>query len=275
MSTHNINVTDLIHSFVAPFDKEFWSGVKALERLIPKDRWQVEKKSVLSKHKIDTDLLMLYDISETDFNREKQNILDQWQKSKQDACDRGTIIHKQLEDSFKGGKQTLEQFGLGGKFEFMNDYSDLDLPRGAYSEFSIRYEDGDFRLNGKVDLLVKDLNDIIVIDFKTNSKINKKAASYNQQTRTTQRMLYPLNKFDNCNFNEYQLQVSTYAWMLTKIKPELKVKELIIYHIDPTTGAGTMYKCDYLKDEVENMILYYRKKLKHEDTMKKMKPLIF
>nr|DAU97083.1 MAG TPA: hypothetical protein [Bacteriophage sp.] len=39
MSTHNINVTDLIHSFVAPFDKEFWSGVKALERLIPKDRW--------------------------------------------------------------------------------------------------------------------------------------------------------------------------------------------------------------------------------------------
>lgn len=62
----------------------------------------------------------------------------------------------------------------------MNYYSDLDLPRGAYSEFSIRYEDGDFRLNGKVDLLVKDLNDIIVIDFKTNSKINKKAASYNQ-----------------------------------------------------------------------------------------------
>ena len=121
MSTHNINVTDLIHSFVAPFDKEFWSGVKALERLIPKDRWQVEKKSVLSKHKIDTDLLMLYDISETDFNREKQNVLDQWQKSKQDACDRGTIIHKQLEDSFKGGKQTLERFGLGGKFEFMNE----------------------------------------------------------------------------------------------------------------------------------------------------------
>lgn len=39
MSTHNINVTDLIHSFVVPFDKEFWSGVKALERLIPKDRW--------------------------------------------------------------------------------------------------------------------------------------------------------------------------------------------------------------------------------------------
>ena len=66
MSTHNINVTDLIHSFVAPFDKEFWSGVKALERLIPKDRWQVEKKSVLCKNKIDTDLVMLYDISERD-----------------------------------------------------------------------------------------------------------------------------------------------------------------------------------------------------------------
>lgn len=39
MPVNNINVTDLIHSFVAPFDKGFWSGVKALEKLIPRDRW--------------------------------------------------------------------------------------------------------------------------------------------------------------------------------------------------------------------------------------------
>lgn len=275
MPVNNINVTDLIHSFVAPFDKEFWSGVKALEKLIPRDRWQVEKKSVLSKHRIDSDLLMMYDISEADFNREKQNVLDQWEKNKQDACDRGTQIHKQLENSFKNGNASLERFGLGGKFEVVNDYSGLDLPRGAYSEYPVSVDCKEFVLKGKIDLLVKDGNDIIIIDFKTNGKINQKAQSYNQQTRTSQRMLYPLNRLDNCNFNEYQLQLSVYAWMLQQVKPGLNVRELIIYHIDPVSGKGTMYKCEYMQHEVQSMLQYYKKKLHVKLQNEKMKPIVF
>lgn len=275
MSINNINVTDLVHSFVAPFDKEFWSGVKALEKLIPRDRWQVEKKSVLSKHKIDNDLLMTYDISEADFNREKQNVLDQWEKNKQDACDRGTQIHRQLENSLKNGNASLERFGLGGKFEVINDYSDLDLPRGAYSEYPISVDCDGFTLKGKIDLLVKDGSDIIIVDFKTNNKINQKASSYNSQTRTSQRMLYPLNKLDNCNFNEYQLQLSVYAWMLQQIKPELSIRELIIYHIDPISQKGTMYKCEYMQHEVQIMLQFYKKKLHMKMQNDKMKPIVF
>ena len=32
-----ISVTTLIHKFTQPFDKDFWSAYKALEKLIPKD----------------------------------------------------------------------------------------------------------------------------------------------------------------------------------------------------------------------------------------------
>lgn len=269
-----VSATGLIHSFVAPFDKEFWSGIKALERLIPKDRWYEEKKSLLASHKIDRDLLLLYDISENDFNREKQLILDEWEKKKKDACDRGTEIHKQLESSFKNGNIRFEQFGLGGKLNLVNDYSDLNLPRGAYSEYPIKWSDGFLTISGQIDLFVKDESDITVIDFKTNDAIKKKSASYSSATKSSQKMLYPLNKYDSCNFNEYQLQVSLYAWMLKQLHPEFNIKRLMLCHIDKF-NKWAIYDCEYLEHDIKNMISYYSRKKKQEIEMNKMKPIIY
>ena len=61
-----ISVTTLIHQFTQPFDKEFWSAYKALEKLIPKDSWAIEKKSLLNSKKFDKSILDVYDISEND-----------------------------------------------------------------------------------------------------------------------------------------------------------------------------------------------------------------
>ena len=43
-----ISVTTLIEKFGQPFNKDFWSAYKALERLIPAESWKVEKKSLLN-----------------------------------------------------------------------------------------------------------------------------------------------------------------------------------------------------------------------------------
>ena len=64
-----ISVTTLIHQFTQPFDKEFWSAYKALEKLIPKDSWGIEKKSLLSTKRFDVSILDLYDISNEEFNK--------------------------------------------------------------------------------------------------------------------------------------------------------------------------------------------------------------
>ena len=93
-----ISVTTLIERFTQPFDENFWSAYKALEILIPAENWKVEKKSLLNTHKIDTELLSLYNISEVDFNRTQQDILDEWDKTNKDSCERGTKIHAQLEN---------------------------------------------------------------------------------------------------------------------------------------------------------------------------------
>ena len=48
-----VSVTTLIHQFTQPFDKEFWSAYKALEKLLNKDAWTIEKKSLLNTKKFD------------------------------------------------------------------------------------------------------------------------------------------------------------------------------------------------------------------------------
>ena len=163
-----ISVTTLIHKYTRPFDSDFWSKYKALERLIPKDSWQIEKKSLLSSKKFDKEILKIYNISENKFNKEQQNILDEWQKKNIESCRRGTKIHSMLENAlYKAEKNvSLKKFGIGGKFECRKDYYKLDLENGAYPEYLIYLEDGDFRLAGQVDLIVKQGNEITIADYK-------------------------------------------------------------------------------------------------------------
>ena len=165
-----ISVTTLIERYGQPFDKEFWSSYKALELLIPKDNWKIEKKSILNSKKIKKELLEMYNISELQFNKTKQSILDEWDKNNREACERGTKIHADIENSFykKNKDINLQKFGIGGKFECKKDYTELDMEYGVYPEYLIYRvsDDGILRLAGQVDLIVKQGNDIWVIDHK-------------------------------------------------------------------------------------------------------------
>ena len=165
-----ISVTTLIERYGQPFDKEFWSSYKALELLIPKDNWKIEKKSILNNKKIKKELLEMYNISELQFNKTKQSILDEWDKNNREACERGTKIHADIENSFykKNKDINLQKFGIGGKFECKKDYTELDMEYGVYPEYLIYRvsDDGILRLAGQVDLIVKQGNDIYIIDHK-------------------------------------------------------------------------------------------------------------
>lgn len=258
-----ISVTTLIHSFTQPFDKDFWSAYKALEKLLPKDSWTIEKKSLLNTKRFNKSILELYNIDENVFNKTQQDILDAWDEENRKSCDRGTKIHAELENSFykKAKDISLTKFGIGGKFECKKDYSDLDLEYGVYPEYLIyrKSDDGILKLAGQIDLIVKSGNEIVIIDHKTNKKIDQKGG-FNTATKSTAKMQYPLNTLDDCNFNHYQLQLSTYAWMLQKLNPNFIIKDLILNHYDHN-GNNTLYHCNYLKNEVERMLAYYKKQI--------------
>lgn len=258
-----ISVTTLIHQFTQPFDKDFWSAYKALEKLIPKDSWAIEKKSLLNSKKFDKSILDLYNISELEFDKTQQEILDEWDNENRKSCERGTKIHEELEYSFYNNPHniSLQKFGIGGKFECKKDYSELDLEYGVYPEYLIYREsdDGILRIAGQVDLIIKSGNEITIVDHKTNKKIEQKSG-FNTSTRSNVKMKYPLNNLMDCNFYHYTMQLSTYAWMLQKINPNFVIKDLILNHYDHD-GKNTLYHCEYLKSEVEKMLYFYKKQV--------------
>lgn len=262
-SSKYISVTTLIGQYAQDFCEEFWSFYKALEKLIPKDSWAIEKKSLLKHKKVDMTILDSYNISENEFNKVQQEILDEWDNNKRIACERGTKIHQEIEHSFYNNPHniSLKRFGIGGKFECKKDYSELDLEYGVYPEYLVYREsnDGILKIAGQVDLIIKSGNDIVIVDHKTNGKIDQKSA-FDSISKSTVKMKYPLNNLMDCNFYHYTLQLSTYAWMLQKINPNFVIKDLILNHYDHD-GNNTLYHCDYLKTEVERMLQDYKKKL--------------
>ena len=256
-----ISVTTLIERYGKEFDKEFVSKYKALERLIPSPEWKKEKGGIWKSHKIPKDFLEVHNISEQDLNKVQQEILDEWAETNRIACERGTKIHSQLENSFynAGSNITLKKFGIGGKFSCKKDYTTLDMDYGLYPEYLIYYDNPKVNLHiaGQIDLLVKNGNEITIIDHKTNAKIDLKGF-FNSSTRSTDKMKYPLSNLDECNYNHYQLQLSTYAWILQKLNPDFVIKDLILNHYDHE-GNNTIYHCTYLKDEVLKMLKHYIK----------------
>lgn len=109
----------------------------------------------------------------------------------------------------------------------------------------------------------------LLVTHNTNEEIKLKGV-YNTKTKGTINMKYPLNNLADTNYNHYQLQLSTYAWMLQKINPDFVIKDLILYHFDHK-GNETLYHCNYLKKEVERMLVDYKTKLIREEQRAKYK----
>ena len=271
------SVTTMIHSYTQPFDKEFWSAYKALEKLLSKDAWNLEKKSLLNTKKFDKVLLEAHNINENDFNREQQLVLDEWDNENRKSCDRGTKIHADLENSFYSKKKdiSLSKFEIGGKFECRKDYQALDLENGVYPEYLISRvsEDGKLRIAGQIDLLVKKGNKIIIADWKTNKKIETKSY-FNNKTKTSVKMKFPLNTLDDVNYWHYTLQLSTYAWMIQKLNPEFEIEDLVLVHFDHADNM-TVYHLPYLKNEVVRMLNHFKKESALKVSREKRKPIIY
>lgn len=279
-----ISVTTLIGKYCQPFDKDFWSAYKALEKLLGKDNFKMEKKMLLETRKVNLKYYIdMYNITEKDFNREQQNVLDDWQKANEEACERGTKIHSELEEMFTSKKETdLKKFGFGGKFVVNTNatlenanLNLLDIENGVFPEYLVyrQSEDGILKLAGQIDLLIKEGNNIYIIDYKSNRKIEEKSF-YNQALKQYEMMKYPLNNLYDCNLLHYTMQLSTYAWMIQKLNPNFKISGLKIIHYAHDNSVKE-YDVNYLKNEVERMLKDYKKSLILDKRKNARKPIEF
>lgn len=279
-----ISVTTLIGKYCQEFDSDFWSKYKALQALLTKEQFNLEKKTLLQTKKFNLQYFLdMYEFTETDFNLAQQDVLDEWQKKNIEACERGTKIHAELESMFTSKKTTdLKKFGIGGKFIVNTNASLedknlelLDIEKGVFPEYLIyrKSDDGKFKLAGQIDLLIKDGNEITIVDYKSNAKIEDKSF-FDSKTKKYAMMKYPLNTLMDCTKVHYALQLSTYAWMLQMINPKFTIKKLMIIHYDHEGGV-TEYELDYLKDEVIRMCKDYKKQSMLKELQDSRKPIQF
>lgn len=269
------SVTTLIHHYCQPFNENFWASYKACEYLLEPELWKYLKKDLLQTKVWRDSYLEEYDIDLTAFNNKVAEIKEGYKKNRDESCRRGTALHAIREDMYSvPGNVEINKYGLGGSFKTNAGNYKLDCDRGVYPEFLISYKFDDYlMISGQLDLLIKDGNDITIVDYKTNKKIDMKSY-FDNSTKKSQKMKFPLNDIDDCNFYHYSMQLSVYSYLLQKINPKFKIKKLIIHHIDHDNNE-TEYECPYLKEEVERMLLHYRKENKKKVLLEKDKPIVW
>lgn len=270
-----ISVTTLIHKF-STFDEAFWASYKALESLASEEQFKEIKPTLLNTKVFNERYLDMVGISDSDFNERRQEILNEWAEKRDASCIRGTAIHRQHELEHLAGKtKELSHLGLGGKFS-TNTTNNLELgTQKVYPELLLSRisPDNKLRLAGQADLVIVDGNDVYILDYKTNKKIETKSF-FDRKTKKSQMMKYPLNNLQDTNFWHYSLQLSTYAWMIQKANPEFNIKSLILIHYDHDDNCTT-YECEYLKQDVERMLGYYKNQIEHEEFKKSREKINF
>ena len=261
------SVTTLISKFHEKFDADFFSKYKTFEKFCDPNVFKTLKSKLLLTKQFKPDYLDLIDISQEEFDIEVERLLLSWNLINKEACDIGTAYHLEKENLWYNQANDLVKKVLPVEGDFAcikSDYS-LNKEKVVIPEYLIYYSCSEKILNlaGQVDLLIKDGNDIYILDYKTNAKGITSKAFFDSRTGTTKRMHYPINNLEDTTLNHYTIQLSLYAWMLQKINPDFNIKLLKLLHID-RNGVETEFEVPYLKEDVTRLLKYYKKSLKDE-----------
>lgn len=266
------SVTTLIHNYTQPFDEDFWASYKACEFILGPEGFAAVKGELLRTKRWNNSYIPEEDIEA--FKKKKAEIIQEYADKRNAACERGTEIHAIQENMFYAKDPKMKKYVGGGKFDVKKGYYKLDVDKAVFPEFLISYDFDEYlKIAGQIDFLVKDGNDIIIGDFKTNNEI-KMTSYFDRATKKKQMMKFPLNDVEDCNFYHYSLQLSLYAYLLQKINPKFNIVKLMIVHFDHQ-GNEVEYECKYMKEEVARMLLHFRKEQKIKTQLELDKPIIF
>lgn len=273
-----ISVTTLIHKF-QNFDEAFWCRYKALQKLVGEEEFdgpvigKNNKRGPASPAKLallDTKIYdhkwsEYYNFTSEEVEEIAEEILKEWAEKREASCIRGTNIHKQFElGHLSNDTKEIAYLNLGGSFQ-ADTSNQIKEGKYIYPELLLSRisPDGKLRLAGQADLVIVDGFDVYILDYKSNRSIDTKSY-YDSKLRRSQKLKYPLNDIDDCNFMHYTLQLSTYAWMIQKLDPRFNIKMLVLIHIDHDDNVN-YYECEYIPKKVELMLSFYKKQLQHEE----------
>lgn len=180
-----------------------------------------------------------------------RDILLMWEKKGEYARTMGHEMHSFIENLWQGKKYNWKY-----NDKFIEMFLELDLLVEQYMPFYkaasklmtlIAAEnfvyDRDYKVAGTFDgLFYNRLNNCVDIwDWKTSAKIEKE--------NHFGKKLIGLDHLDECNFNEYALQLSLYKYIIEK-NTDIKIKHLNICQVSHQNKSYNAFRLPYLRDEV-------------------------
>lgn len=169
----------------------------------------------------------------------QQEVLEEWQIENLHSTIKGSMVHEFAQSLWEGKEYKFDYSNVPQKIDLDRLKSDIEklIPQAInfYNDHKDMYEligceiylgDEDFDECGATDIvfLNKYTNEIVIADFKTNKEI--KYESYKHK-----KMLMPLEKYDDCNYIHYSIQLSDYKYKFEK-NTGFKVAETFIIYFD-------------------------------------------
>lgn len=180
----------------------------------------------------------------------REMVLEMWEAEKNKACDKGTKIHKLLEDYISFGDIQNDYGWLYKSYDKSVEYYVDKFTKVMCEELLYNEE---YKVAGTADLIYEHSNDEFTLgDFKTNKKF-RFSSSFGE------RLLEPVDHLHNCEFSIYTLQLSMYAYFYEKLTGK-KCRKLVIFYL--SGDKFRTYHCNYLKSDIEKLLENYKARTK-------------
>jgi hypothetical protein len=203
-----------------------------------------------------------------------------WAREGERANTEGTRYHNQRESDILSF-DTIDRSGV--KVPIIKPIFDGEIKiapsqkliEGIYPEHFVYLKSAG--LCGQSDRVEVVKNIIDVYDYKTNKEI--KMEGFTNWEGKVEKMSYPIGHLDNCNYNHYALQLSTYMYIMLKHNPHYKPGKLMLHHVvfkkegedeygypilqrdehgDAIVEDVIPYEVPYLRSEVIAMLNWYK-----------------
>jgi len=193
---------------------------------------------VLSQFKKPFDKIYWAEKKAKDYGTSVDEVLQMWDDLKDHSCVRGKNYHKIMEDFIVEGKRTEDNDSLYDSFSL--NIQPLGEVKGIHAERIVYSHD--HKIAGMSDVIIDHpYNQFSIVDFKTNK-------NFRYHSKYGEYLLAPVDHLQSCEFNNYSLQLSLYAYMYSQLTG-YKVKSLAINYLDQETQRWHNVPIHYMKYE--------------------------
>lgn len=180
----------------------------------------------------------------------QQEILDQWEKTRNYANELGTTTHEWIENYFNRIWTPLPEneelitrinkFNLA-HLKWLNVLTPIVMELRVFSK--------KYPLAGTIDAIFTYNDKILILDWKTNKEFKKDG------NRCFGNLLHPFSDLADNHLNKYSIQLSLYKMMLAE--HGIDVSACYLLHIGPGFQPAEMYRAKDLTDVLNSFLPDY------------------